>query len=81
MRWSRSTSPDGSVRWRLGIPVSPGSKHALLAHGQTVFVQDGPQVWAVDAASGEVRWSQELPGDPVDAGYTDPAAGPVVADQ
>ena len=51
---------DGRVRWTLRADISGGSQRPPVVEGGVVYFTSLRQVFAVDAASGDVRWSRTL---------------------
>ena len=51
----------GKTEWTWTVPKG-GTYNALLVEGETVFVSASGYMYALDAWSGKLRWSNELTG-------------------
>ncbi|MGX6513187.1 outer membrane protein assembly factor BamB family protein [Rhodococcus sp. SJ-2] len=74
LRYPGGEAPIVTEEWsNVDLPGGATTSPALSADGTTVYVHDGEgALWAIDAETGQARWSHDL-------GYT-PATGPAVTD-
>jgi outer membrane protein assembly factor BamB len=74
LRYPGGNNPVVTEEWsNVDLPGGATTSPALSADATTVYVHDGEgALWAIDAETGQPRWSHEL-------GYT-PATGPAVAE-
>jgi outer membrane protein assembly factor BamB len=69
---SAYAASDGSQRWRVDLPGTP--QQVFDVGGATVLVADESELFAVDLASGAIRWSEDHGSPGVSGVYSEPGS-------